>query len=400
MNKYAKLLPLVSVALLSGCIQDEPMNAECDIEYASVSVENPTDIFYHDYDTLQTISTVTDSIGFLVRRTAQVGMLPLTLQATEGARVLIVDGNEEVPFVNGTPLDFSNEQKHRFKVVSQDGGWSRTYEVKVVRDSNFDYDHMYMTFDFEQYSLESGNKYYVWKETDPIATGYWIGNDPMWKNGNPGYKLSVSSAKPEDYPSAPIAGGGPDGSDCVKLVTRDTGAFGRMVNYRLASGSMFIGEFDVANALKDALAATLFGVPFKHRPTRISGWFRYIPGPHFQNRDGVILPDSIDQPDFYAVMYRNQDAEGHEVRLNGADILINPHIVAMARLPHPNHGLTDEWQYVVLDMVYREELDPELLENNGYSFTVSVASSYRGGEFEGCVGNTLYVDAITVECEY
>ena len=228
-----------------------------------------------------------------------------------------------------------------------------------------------------------------------------ICNDPTWKNGNPGFKLSVSSAQPLEYPSSPVKGGGPDGSDCIKLQTKDTGPFGRMVNYRLASGSLFIGEFDVANALKNALKATLFGVPFKHKPTRLSGWLRYEHSPNpFQNRMGEAEPDSIDQPDFYAVMYRNQDPLGQEVRLNGADVLSSPYIVGVARLQHPDHGLTNEWKYVSLDMQYTEELDMDLLENNGYSFTVSMASSYRGAEFEGAVGNTLYVDGVTVECEF
>ena len=41
-----------------------------------------------------------------------------------------------------------------------------------------------------------------------------------------------------------------------------------MVNMRIAAGNLFIGTFDVANALKDAMAATRFGLPFNKKPLR------------------------------------------------------------------------------------------------------------------------------------
>ena len=402
MKNPIRYLFLSGTLVLTGCIQEEPKNAECDIETASVYVETPSHFFYHDYDTLQMVSTASDSIGFLVRPDSEVGSLPLHLHLTAGAVPFILEESGYVPFTNGSLVDFADDRVRHFKIVSEDGDWSKQYRVVVVHDSNFEHGHMFMTFNFEQYDLEAdGHKYYVWTETDPIAAAYLMRNDPTWKNGNPGFKLSMSSAKPLDYPTTPVVGGGPDGSDCIKLTTCDTGPFGRMVNYRLASGSFFIGDFDVANALKNALKATLFGVPFKHKPTRIAAWLRYEHSSNtFQNRLGEPEPGETDQPDFYAVMYRNQDADGNEVRLNGADVLSSPYIVGLARLPHPDHGLTPEWQHVALAMEYTEELDPELLENNGYSFTVSMASSYRGAEFEGTVGNTLYVDGITVECEF
>lgn len=386
--------------LLVSCIRDELLNTECDIEAVSVHVDSPETLFYHDYDTMQTVSSVADSVVFLVRYGASVDSVLLTLMISPRACAYLIEQGQEKPFHNGEKVDFSAEKSQSFVIVSEDGAWRRKYIVRFVQDVPSTLGHMFMHFDFEQYGLDANSRYYVWSETDTNAVAHLFAGDVTWKNGNPGFRLSRSSALPMEYPSTPVECGGPDGSDCVKLETKDTGPFGRMVNMRLASGSMFIGEFDVANALKDALAATLFGMPFKHKPIKVSAWLKFECGPTYQDRNAVPVEGEVDQPDVYAVMFRNQDVLGNEVRLNGADVLTNPHIVGQARLPHPAHGLTAEWQFVELDMEYSEELDSTLLENNGYSFTVSFASSWHGGEFEGAIGNTLYVDGVTVECEY
>lgn len=43
---------------------------------------------------------------------------------------------------------------------------------------------------------------------------------------------------------------------------KNTGSFGAGVNMPIAAGNLFIGKFDVSNALADALRATQFGLPF------------------------------------------------------------------------------------------------------------------------------------------
>ena len=73
-----------------------------------------------------------------------------------------------------------------------------------------------------------------------------------------------------------------------------------MVNMRIAAGNLFIGTFDVANALKDAMAATRFGLPFNKKPLRFEGYYKFKPGEKFQNRKGTIIEDRIDEPDLYA----------------------------------------------------------------------------------------------------
>jgi hypothetical protein len=262
-----------------------------------------------------------------------------------------------------------------------------------------------LKIDFEEYTLEPGGKYYVWTAPE-------IFTDGTWKNGNPGFKISKSSAKPMDYPSTPVMGGGPDGSDCLKLETCDTGPFGQMVNMRLASGSMFNGVFDVDNAIKNALKATMFGSPFAHKPMQMRVWLRFERGNTYQDRSGKPVTGVVDEPDAYVVLYRNEDASGNKVMLDGNDVLSSPHIVGLGRLPHyynadgsdqltnnPIHGVTGEWQEFVIPVEYRSEIDPTVLANKGYSLILGLASSWQGAHFKGAIGSKLLIDNVQLYCE-
>ena len=392
MKKLFLLLPLMAVALLGSCISDEPLNAECDIESISLTVSDAEAIFYHEYDTLQVVPSASDSIGFLIRHNANLDLVPLTLHLTPGARAFIMSEGSYIPFANGMSVDFSNEQIREFRIVSQDGKWTRHYRVNVVHDAAPEREHFFMNISFDYFELNSSGKYHVWygKDENSISVD-------QWATGNPGYNLSKSSAKVDEYPSVGIPTGGVDGGPYLKLETHDTGAFGRMVNMRLASGSLFIGTFDVENALKDAMAATRFGLPFKHKPIKMTGWYKFKAGSQFQNRQGEKI-DRIDQPDLYCVVYRNQDADGKKVVLYGDDVFTSPAIMGLARISGVVE--TNEWTPFEIDVEYYKELDENLLENNGYSMTVNFASSIEGASFEGAPGSVFCVDNVVVECEY
>ena len=81
------------------------------------------------------------------------------------------------------------------------------------------------------------------------------------------------SKLPTDYPTVQVAGGYKD--KCVKLETKDTGSFGAMVKMYIAAGNLFIGAFDLANALKDAPKATTFGFQFYKRPKTLKGYYKF-----------------------------------------------------------------------------------------------------------------------------
>jgi len=409
MNK-ASIAALAAIPLFFvSCIKDEPKNAECDIEAISLHLENPQRYFRNVGDTLLIPSEdrISGDLAFLIKTYTEIHLVPTTIQVTPGATVYLETENGEfVSFVNGTDVDFSDEQVHRFRVVSEDKAWSRLYNVYVKHRPE---GAAYLSSDFENYDLDGTGKYYVWEAPSVFIdeTG-----KSTWKNGNPGYKLSMSSAKPMDYPSTPVVGGGPDGSTCLKLETCDTGPFGRMVNMRLASGSMFNGVFDVANALKDPLKATQFGSPFTFKPVMLRVWLRYEPGSVYQDRNGKPVEGIIDEPDVYVVLYRNVDESGNKVQPDGNDMLTNPYIIGKGRLPHnldadgsdlltgnPIHGITSEWQEFSIPLEYTSEPDPDILAEEGYGIIISIASSWQGGYFKGAIGSKLYVDNLQLFCE-
>lgn len=392
-NYFSPILLLAGVALLSSCYGDEPLNAECDIEAVSLTLDDPKNLFYHDYDVYQEVPSANDSIGFQARVTAVVGSYPLTLKITDGAKAYIVDDAGDLqPFANGSVVDFSGERLRLFHIVSEDGKWSRDYKINIVKESPSAHGTMHINFDNFELN-EPAHKYYIWRESDENAISY-----DQWATGNPGFNLSKSSAKPDEYPSVAVAEGGVDGGPYLKLETRETGAFGKMVRMPLASGSLFIGTFDVANALKDALSATRFGLPFKHKPSKVKGFYKFRRGEKFQDKTGSEVPGRLDMPDAYCVFYRNQDSDGNQVILDGADVLSSEFIVGIARIVGVQE--TDTWTPFEMDLEYLSEVDKELLANNGYSMTLCFASSIDGAYFEGAPGNTFCVDQVILECEY
>lgn len=73
----------------------------------------------------------------------------------------------------------------------------------------------------------------------------------------------------------------------LKLTTCDTGSFGAMVKMYIAAGNLFIGSFDLANALKDPLRATKFGIQYYKRPVSLKGYFKFKAGDVYTDEGAV-----------------------------------------------------------------------------------------------------------------
>ena len=70
MPKKEILILLWGVLLLTSCFKEEPLNAECDILEARVSVGNADEVFFHASDSLVRVNSEDNHIVFTVRRTA------------------------------------------------------------------------------------------------------------------------------------------------------------------------------------------------------------------------------------------------------------------------------------------------------------------------------------------
>ena len=377
--RYHQLIVSAIFALaLSSCFKDEAPNAECDIIEASLHVDNPTDIFYNPTDTLVRVLYTDDNISFSVRRKADLTSLAPTFRITDGATISPASGSVH-DFSKGPVI---------YTVTSEDKEWSRSYKVSfipVIRTSKDT-----LSFNFEDYHLDSKDKYYIWCEKHEDGNMY-----DDWATGNAGYGLTNGSAGPEAYPST-VLDEGYEGKG-VKLVTCSTGPFGQMVKLPLAAGNLFLGTFDMSIALKTPRLATGFGLPFDKKPKTFTGYYKYTPGEKFQNKDESIVEGKVDEASVYAILYRNHDAEGNPVVLNGDNVQSSPQIVAKAIAT--DIVPTDTWTQFTVDFSYIGEFDLDLLENRGYSLAIVFSSSADGAFFQGAIGSTLCIDNVQIICE-
>lgn len=373
---------LVSLSILTtSCFKEEPLNAECDIEKAWVHVNNPEAMFYSVTDTLIDVLSTETKIVFTMRDDADVTALTPHFTITEGATITPA---------NGSMHDFSNGPI-TYTVTSQDGNWSRTYTVECNRVARFVTN--VMNFDFEHFELEPGkdHSYYIWHNTLPDGS---LGDD--WASGNAGFKLSMKSAQPNEYPTT-VLDNGFEGHG-VLLTTRSTGAFGKMSNKPIAAGNLFLGKFNISKAMTQTMQATEFGIPFDLKPTRLSGYFQYSPGPTFIDKTFTEIPGRVDAGDIYSVLYLNHDARGNSVVLYGDNVLSSNQIVAVARVQNVTNT-NGEWVHFDIEFEYTRDIDFELLKNRGYNLTIVFSSSIEGATFEGAIGSTLKIDKVQLTCD-
>lgn len=380
---FMYMLALCAMLSMNSCIKEEPLNAECDIEKVTLSVDDPESVFYQLTDITKEITSTTTLIEWEVKPDADITNIIPIIETTPGSTVSPA---------SGVAQDFSKGSVF-YVVTSQDGNWTRRYEISIKHHIEPVVNDV-IKYDFENFELEeSRNKYYIWYNLLEDGSKAYD-----WASGNGGFQLSMGTAAPVDYPTVPGIGEGMDGTNCIKLTTRSTGTFGAMVNKRIAAGNFFIGEFDITSALKDAMKATRFGKPFTSKPEKYMGFYKYTPGEKYQDKNGKEVAGMVDNGSNYAVFYRNHDDDGNEVFLYGDDVQTSPYIVAIAKVANM-HAAT-EWTAFEEEFEYHKEVDEELLKNRGYSFTVVFSSSVNGDLFEGAVGSQLMVDKVRVICPH
>lgn len=378
MKLYQNLLIITLSSVFTSCFKDEPLNAECDILEASVSVSKPEDMFYHSSDSKIQVPYTDSTIIFSVRRHADLNAIAPHFILTDGATI--------VP-ANGSVQDFSKGPVI-YTVTSEDKQWNRHYAVsffpvvQTVSDT--------IRFDFEHYELEQKElKYYTW---------YYIGEDGQrhdyWATGNQGLIMIKGSAPPEDYPSVPAKDG--HSGSYAKLTTQSTGWLGAFAHKPLAAGNLYLGSFDFRKAMHDAMKATKFGIPFDKKPIKLTGWYRYKPGKKYQDKAGKTVPNRTDSAAIYAVFYRNADERDNPVTLYGDDVLTNKHILAIAKVAEVK--TTDQWTPFEVVFDYTQQPDERILANRGYNLTVVFSSSERGAQFEGAIGSELSIDEVKIIC--
>ena len=386
MNKA--MITFVLCCCMISCIKDEAPNNECDIESAWVEGAELEKLFYKPADMRkENISSTETSITFVVRSMAMMPTeIPVNFKITDKACIEPASGSLQ-DFTKG-PVTYT--------VTSEDGQWNRTYKVAftepILPKSKFSYENVD--------TLEGGflvlNKYHQFYELNQNGE-----KQRFWASGNPGFALSLfSGAGPKQFPTYRTENGF-EGNG-VRLKTMYAGDLGKGMGKPIAAGNLYLGRFMVEYAAMDPLKATEFGVQWDRDPVRITGYYKYKPGPEFTNVKMEVIPDRIDEASIYAVFYNNIDPNGSQYFLYGEEladldkIIDNPQVYKVARVP--SLPPTDQWTRFEMFFEGRD-VPEEAVANKNCNLAIVFSSSKNGAQFEGAIGSTLYIDEVEVSYE-
>lgn len=392
------LIATLSLSTLNSCIQDEPLNAECDITGVDETwLQEHRNILSTDPNIENQRVTFT-----LANRNIDRSAFDPKFTLTPGAHITAnIDGKEVEG--NGIIRNFNNPQT--YTTHSQDGAWKKDYEVM------FSYPPIITeewNLGFESFELDPSRRFYEWFEMD-AATGE---RNNIWSSGNPGYDLTRDNIGIQEYPTVAIDNG-VQGKG-LKLTTRATGW--NMMKMPIAAGNLFIGTFNASKAAMgqtQALQATQFGLPLvTKKPLRLEGYYKYKAGEDFTNANFKVQPTLHDTADIYAVVYEiasksemEADPTKKFVALNGKDVLNSKRIVLLARIDKPvefqgNIENLEESEWIHFSEEFKpmngKEFSLERMADRGYAIAVVMTSSREGAYFKGAVGSTLYVDEIKI----
>lgn len=377
--KIKRLFPCLCLSLaLCSCIQDEALNVEAaidgctgnDIQLAIINKQGPE-----------------KSIAIYISKNADLSRQTLSFTLSEGSTI---SPNETEAGDTETTYDFSTRNPRHFTVTSEDGSNKPVYTITMIPAE------LPTSYHFENLTENSTEYHILYERTDGTSSD--VSKVIQWSSGNPGFKLTSMASGPMDYPTVQIANG--YNGKAIKLETKDTGSFGLMTGMPIAAGNLFIGSFDINNAVQDPLGSTRFGYPFTERPVRITGYYKYKSGG--TSSDAQKQPTGeTDKGDIYAVLYEaatnNYTLDGDIFPLDGP---INSNIALMARIPETIET-GDQWTYFDLPFEPqngRTVTDQDLADGK-YKLVVVFSSSIKGGYFIGAVGSTLWIDEVNIECE-
>ena len=374
-----KLLPFLAAGVLmlfSGCIQDEPLNAECDIlGVDSVWVQQNKDFL------IGTPIITNTSVSFICKEGSDKTNLAPVFYLTPGAKIVMQDGDTKVN-ANGVPRDFTNPQT--YTIISEDGNWNKDYTVSFVPVSTIN------LCSFEHNEMDQSGRYHVWFEEDKNGKHYY------WGSGNAGFAFTGIGKSPEKFPTF-VSEEGYKGKG-VTLITRSTGSFGNLAGMPIAAGNIFIGEFKSEMAMREPRNATRFGLQLvSSKPLSLSGYYKYTAGEVFTDKNKNVDESRKDTCDIYAVLYE-VDSEKF-ISLQGDNILNSDRIVSMARIDDP--GEPTDWKF--FDEPFKpmngKVFDYQRLLNYGYAIAIVATSSRQGAYFEGAVGSELHIDELQINWE-
>ncbi|RXM39419.1 hypothetical protein BOQ62_11795 [Chryseobacterium sp. CH21] len=337
---------LTSFTMMS-CIADPPLNPEADIEEFVINEQ------------LLSSKTIIDQANkkiylYLKPEAYQNGIAP-DIKLSNDAKVSPASGQ----IINFDKPVF-------YTVTSESGDNSKIYEVDVVEIGTW-------TFNFETWTVHPEDKYEF-----PLDN-----NIQLWSSGNPGIALSGVPKQVDSYPTRSTPSGF-GGSRAGEMTTLPGNPLSIIFGIHIFPGSLFLGDFNSSQALADPLAATEFGQPYYDKPAKFTGYYRYVPGATFLDKDGNPVAGQTDKFSLYAVLFNGPE------RLNGNTIDNSDKIVARAVVP--NNINSGDFKRFEVPFTY---IPGKVLGNN-LMVAIVASSSHEGGKYRGAVGSKLAVDSLRI----
>lgn len=348
MKLYIACFCVCAVLLLQSCIKDAPPDPEADIVTFTIDSSLTTGNVFIDQANRKILL-------YLKTKAYETGLVP----------VITVSPGATLSPASGDSIHFDKDIQ--YTVTSQSKAYQKTYTVQVVSVGNW-------YFNFENWGQNSTDKYQYPIEPDGSV---------IWSSGNPGVALSGVNKDPQSYPLRATTDGY-QGSMGADLVTLAGTPLSNLVGIKLFAGSLFLGVFNSQNAFTNPLGATQFGQPFKGRPARFTGYYKYTPGPDFQDKNGNIIPGMSDSCNIYAVLFKGQD------RLDGTNVLTSNKIIATAILPEGSAKSNFTRFDIPFQYIPNADLSGDLM------LTIVASSSKNGDTYRGAINSHLVVDSLRI----
>jgi hypothetical protein len=356
-----RFLLILTVVFLASCIKNDVLNPEADIVSISFT-EN----------TLRTKNTEVYNDYIIVYPKLNVSLKETditSIELSEGASYQLKNNT-----VSGDTLFF-------IEVTSQSKEYTKTYPVIQVED------FFPPNFGFETWIKPSDSFLYENPKESSL----------QWYSSNNGVAIAWNNPKKpaNEYPVRQIRISGNTAVE-LRTMTGPGKIAGGIVNIPCLAGSLYLGGFNPLMGLSNPLRSTRFGIPFNSgKPVKLTGKYIYKESNEdYINEDGSRDATKKDKCSIYAVLFKTS----REVDfLYGNNIGNSPDIIARAELNPENIRQETGFVYFEVDFDYLSYATPFVwneLENDEYKLTIVLASSYRGGNYEGRPGNTLIVDDV------
>ncbi|MXV52886.1 hypothetical protein GS399_18080 [Pedobacter sp. HMF7647] len=345
-----RLLLFVTIFFAVSCIKDAPLNPEADIEVFTID------------PALTTSKTVIDQVNnviklYITSEAYDQGVAP-SITVSKGAGIAPASGDSIHP----------KDKQVQYTVTSENGVNKKIYTVEVVNVGDW-------SFDFEVWQQNADDKYEF-----PVESG----NVELWTSGNPGVALAGVEQRRDAYPTR-FTSDAYSGKGAAEMVTIKGTFLSDFVGAYIFAGSLFLGDFNPEFALANPLQATEFGEPYVGLPKSFTGYYKYTPGPVFQDENQNPVSGKTDQCAIYAVLYEGPD------KLNATNIHTSDRIIATATLP--DGSAKSSFTRFDIPFTYIQGRDPA---GKNLLMAIVASSSVEGDHYRGAIGSKLVVDSLAI----